>query len=92
MDLILRTNQEERYGREWVERGPGPHQPYVRDVMETAAVKRHDADARRRIAYLAFQYLLQLELCLVAAAVTNRMYYDHPADGDVLQRLLQRIP
>jgi hypothetical protein len=70
MDAFLMESEMERYGCH----APSSV-PLVQQVMATAEVRSKDEQLRRKIAYICFSYLMQLQMNSVASGMTNKVLY-----------------
>jgi hypothetical protein len=76
MDDVRFEAEIQRYGSEWVSQR-STHFPFPRvaDLMSTAAATSKSEDAGRRLAELAFRFLLQMDLLSVASGIGNAVVY-----------------
>jgi hypothetical protein len=73
MDSVLEVNRLERYGPDILQ-----HLNYKPTVAEFVATKliSQQTENQRSLVYLFFGFLVQMELCEVAAGISNRVLYD----------------
>lgn len=86
MDLILETRGRE-HGRVRDKDDPfWMAQPRVRDVMDSLLVLRLSVADRRNVAWLAFNYLMEMDFIFVASAATNLMFYGYDSGSISIDR------
>lgn len=72
MDEFLRIAHVERYGT----LQPLQPEPCVSEVVNATLVASQSEEARRRIAYVTFAYLVQMQFNSVSGGFANRILYD----------------
>lgn len=71
MDAFLLQSELERYGNF----SPLSPFPIVSDILKTNQIFQKSEAERRRIAYLCFNFLVQVQMLSVASGMTNKILY-----------------
>jgi hypothetical protein len=76
MDFVRVTAQKERYGLDSFEATEQlmPF-PRVKDLMETSAARHIEESQKRKLADVAFRFLLQMDMLDVTGGITNQGYF-----------------
>jgi hypothetical protein len=76
MDFVRVTAQKERYGLDSFEATEQlmPF-PRVKDLMETSAARHIEESQKRKLADVAFRFLLQMDMLDVTGGITNTVIY-----------------
>lgn len=85
MDLILRTSELERYG-EYLAGLQEPRHMWVRSVVDSPVGQRFEEPQQRRLAYLTFQFLLQMQYGMATMGAMNALYYDRAGNDPEAHR------
>lgn len=72
MDEFLHVQHIERYGMPPFDQ----FKQCVSDIANTKLIAEQPEKARRKIAYLTFSYLVQMQLCSVSSGIENKVLYD----------------
>jgi hypothetical protein len=72
MDEFLNTAYIERYGS-LIEHHPVPR---VSDVVNSSLVVEQSQESKRQIAYIAYSFLIQMELVYVTSGISNKVLYN----------------